>query len=85
MLQRQYRQRGQAMTEYIIIVALIAVSAIAVYRSMGHVVRLQTAAMVRELAGESGSAEATQAQEVASATKGQTTKPSLKSFVGNNN
>jgi len=39
------QQRGQGMTEYIIIVALVAVAAIAVYQSFGQVIRAQTAAM----------------------------------------
>ncbi|CPL87132.1 integral membrane protein [Bordetella pertussis] len=47
------RQLGQGMTEYIIVVALVAVAAIAVYQLFGQVVRSQTAAMARELAGES--------------------------------
>ena len=38
-------QRGQGMTEYIIIVALIAVAAIAVYQHFGQTVRNQTAAI----------------------------------------
>lgn len=45
-------QRGQAMTEYLIIVALIAVAAIAVYQSFGQVIRAQTAGLAQELAGE---------------------------------
>lgn len=54
------QQRGQGMTEYIIIVALVAVAAIAVYQSFGQVIRAQTAAIASELAGES-SGEASQA------------------------
>jgi type IV pilus assembly protein PilA len=46
------RQRGQGMTEYIIIVALIALAAIGVYSAFGGVVRGQTAVMSRQLAGE---------------------------------
>ncbi|MFQ6721137.1 hypothetical protein OMF40_12555, partial [Bordetella pertussis] len=56
------RQLGQGMTEYIIVVALVAVAAIAVYQLFGQVVRSQTAAMARELAGEDGSAQARAAQ-----------------------
>lgn len=47
--------RGQGMTEYIIIVALIAVAAIGVYRLFGNTVRSQMAGMAQELAGSSGS------------------------------
>ena len=42
---RHARERGQGMTEYIIIVALVAVAAIAVYQTFGQVIRAQTAAM----------------------------------------
>ena len=38
---------GQGMTEYIIVVALIAVAAIGVYTAFGDVVRARTAAAVR--------------------------------------
>jgi len=46
-------QRGQGMTEYIVIVALIAVAAIATYQFFGQTVRTQTAGMARELSGQS--------------------------------
>ena len=54
-------QRGQGMTEYIIIVALIAVAAIAVYQLFGATVRNQTAAMALEVSGKNRSAAITQA------------------------
>jgi Flp pilus assembly pilin Flp len=47
------KQLGQGMTEYIIIVALIAVSAIAVYAFFGKTVRDQTAGLAAELSGKS--------------------------------
>ncbi|GAA4336436.1 membrane protein [Pigmentiphaga soli] len=77
------RQRGQGMTEYLVIVALVAVAAIAVYQLFGQVVRSQTAAMARELAGEDGSAESRAAQTAAGSAKAQTAARSLKSFTGN--
>jgi type IV pilus assembly protein PilA len=46
------RQLGQGMTEYIIIVALIAIAAIAVYGFFGDAIRGQVGAMTQELAGE---------------------------------
>ena len=55
------RQRGQAMTEYLVIVALVAVAAIAVYGAFGQVIRAQVAGLARELSGES----ATQAVDAA--------------------
>lgn len=81
MNQRMCRQRGQAMTEYIIVVALIAIAAIAVYQSFGHVVRAQTTAMARELAGEDGTAHARSAAKAAP--KGGPTVRTLNSFTGN--
>ena len=47
------RQLGQGMTEYIIIVALIAIAAIAVYGFFGDAIRGQVGAMTQELAGDS--------------------------------
>lgn len=55
------KQHGQGMTEYIVIVALIAVAAIAVYQLFGATVRNQTAGMAMEVAGRNGSAAITQA------------------------
>ncbi|QCB47250.1 hypothetical protein E5678_15175 [Hydrogenophaga sp. PAMC20947] len=49
------QQRGQGMTEYIIIVALIAIAGIVVFAAFGDVVRGQTAAMASELSGQNGS------------------------------
>jgi Flp pilus assembly pilin Flp len=45
------RQLGQGMTEYIIIVALIAISAIVVYNLFGSTVREQVGDMAAELGG----------------------------------
>ncbi|CAB3867283.1 hypothetical protein [Achromobacter anxifer] len=77
------RQSGQGMTEYVVIVALVAVAAIAVYQYFGQVVRSQTAAMARELAGEDGSAQSRSAQQAAQKAAAQTKARSLKSFTGN--
>ena len=77
------RQLGQGMTEYIVVVALVAVAAIAVYRYFGQVVRSQTAAMARELAGEDGGAQNRAAQQAAQKAAAQTKARSLKSFTGN--
>jgi type IV pilus assembly protein PilA len=77
------RQRGQGMTEYIIVVALVAVAAIAVYQLFGQVVRSQTAAMARELAGEDGAEQSRSAQAAANKASAQAKAKSLKSFTGN--
>ena len=53
-LSQKSKQRGQGMTEYIIIVALIAVAAIAVYQLFGATVRNQTAGIAMEVAGKDG-------------------------------
>lgn len=46
------RQGGQGMTEYIIIVALIAVAAIGVYQAFGDIVRGQTSVAASTLSGQ---------------------------------
>ena len=46
------RQRGQGMTEYIVIVALVAVAAIGVYSLLGQTIRNQTAGLALEIAGQ---------------------------------
>lgn len=48
-------QRGQGMTEYIIIVALIAVAAIGVYGLFGKTIRNQVAGLAGEVAGTGAS------------------------------
>jgi Flp pilus assembly pilin Flp len=53
---RKSKARGQGMTEYIIIVALIAVAAIGVYSMFGETVKKQTGAMAAALAGDNGTA-----------------------------
>ena len=49
------KQLGQGMTEYIIIVALIAVAAIGVFQFFGSTVRNQAAGIAQEVAGLNGS------------------------------
>ncbi len=58
------RQLGQGMTEYIIIVALIAVAAIGVYALFGKTIRNQVAGLAGEVAG-TGSASAISAASAA--------------------
>lgn len=45
-------QVGQGMTEYIIIVALIAVAAIGIYTLFGQTIRNQTAGLALEMSGQ---------------------------------
>lgn len=78
------KQRGQGMTEYIIIVALIAIAAIAVYQYFGNTVRNQTAAVAQELAGSDGTTAKTAAQTAAAtAATEANTKRNLDTYTGN--
>lgn len=54
--QARTTQRGQGMTEYIIIVALIAVAAIITYQFFGSAVRNQTSAIASEIGGDQAAA-----------------------------
>ncbi len=83
-LQSKFKQRGQGMTEYIIIVALIAIAAIAVYQFFGNTVRNQTAAIANELAGSDGTAAKTAAQTAATAAATEANvKRNLDTYTGN--
>ncbi len=61
------KARGQGMTEYIIIVALIAVAAIGVYSQFGNVIKGQTAQMANQLAGKDSTAGTDAANTAANA------------------
>lgn len=78
------KQHGQGMTEYIIIVALIAIAAIAVYRLFGNTVRSQTAAIAQELSGNDGTSAKSDAQAASSKAESEAaTKRNLDNFTGN--
>jgi Tfp pilus assembly protein PilV len=62
-IRRKNKQLGQGMTEYIIIVALIAVSAIGVYSLFGQTLRNQTAGLAIEMSGQNAQGNITNAQE----------------------
>lgn len=78
----RHSQMGQGMTEYIIIVAMIAIAAIAVYQYFGQTVRNQTAAIAQELAGNDGTTakDAAKAASDKAATAGDT-KNTLDTYV----
>ncbi|WP_049724081.1 hypothetical protein [Gilvimarinus polysaccharolyticus] len=57
--QQKIKQLGQGMTEYIIIVALIAIAAITVYNLFGDTVRGQVGNMAQELGGSDSSNDTT--------------------------
>jgi Tfp pilus assembly protein FimT len=77
------RPRGQAITEYVIVVALVAIAAIAVYQFFGQVIRAQTAALAKELAGEDGTAQNEAARQAAQGAAGQSAGKTLRSYTGN--
>lgn len=70
------RQAGQGMTEYIIIVALIAVAAIGVYSMFGQTIRGQVAGLAGEVAGTGATAgkAAASAAAASAVTKAQENK-----------
>ena len=74
MIKNRLKQLGQGMTEYIIIVALIAIAAIAVYTLFGQTVREQTAGMAAELSGQSASTAIGNAQTAATSTQTEASK-----------
>lgn len=59
---RRRRHAGQGMTEYIIVVALMAVAAIGVYTLFGQTVRNQTAGLALEVSGQTASTSIGNAQ-----------------------
>ena len=67
-------QRGQGMTEYIIIVALIAVAAIGAFRYFGQTARSQVAAAAQEVAGTDGAAMNKAAGDAAKKSSSQASK-----------
>lgn len=81
-MKRFFKQVGQGMTEYIIIVALIAIAAIAVYSFFGDTLRSQMGAMTQELSGQSGSDATSDAQSAADATEGEREHRGLGDFTG---
>jgi len=65
-IRRSVREAGQGMTEYLIVVALIAISAIAVFSFFGQTMRHQVAGIANELAGKDSSGNVSNAQGTAS-------------------
>jgi len=83
---KQYlKQLGQGMTEYIIIVALIAIAAIAAYSFFGSTLRSQVGGMAAELAGDDATAAQQQAvQQSGKATAEGGKKIDLGDYMGQN-
>ncbi len=70
-------QLGQGMTEYIIIVALIAVAAIGVYSFFGQAIRSQMAGMTNEISGQNAKANQDQAKSAGDGATTQNTKKTM--------
>ena len=77
-------QFGQGMTEYIIIVALIAIAAIGVYKYLGSAVRSQTSAIAKEVSGQDGKPATDEAVTAANNTDAERKDKSLGNFTGGN-
>ncbi len=65
------RQRGQGMTEYIIIVIVVAIAAIGVYTFFGQTVRQDVAGMAKELSGQSAGENIAAAKKAADTASGE--------------
>ncbi|MDQ6679427.1 MAG: hypothetical protein M3Y67_00480 [Pseudomonadota bacterium] len=83
--QSRNQQRGQGMTEYIVIVALIAIAAIAVYQFFGQTIRSQTSGIAKEVAGQSADAAIVNAQAAAGNAESEGTKKKGLDAYQNNN
>lgn len=78
-------QRGQGITEYLVIVALIAVAAISAFQFFGQTIRSQTAGIALEVSGKSASTSISDAQASAdNAAKEGTTKKGLDNYQNDN-
>lgn len=81
----RFRQRGQGMTEYIIITALVAIAAIGAFMFFGNTARQQVAGMATELSGRDAATQRTAAQTQANNAQAQASKSSgLGQYGGNN-
>lgn len=77
-------QRGQGMTEYIIIVALIAVAAIGAFRYFGQTARSQVAAAAHEVSGGDGKQMTNNAKTAAGNAEKHAGDKTMATFTGNN-
>jgi len=79
------RLRGQGMTEYIVIVALIGVAAIGAYSFLGQSIRGATAGLALEIAGEDAKAGIDEAKKASDeAVQSSQTKATLKEYNASN-
>lgn len=82
-LRMSKRIRGQGMTEYIIIVALIAIAAIAVTSLFGGTIRSQMAGMAQEMSGTSANAQIGNAKNAAQKAANVANTTASKTTLGN--
>ncbi|MSR15229.1 MAG: pilus assembly protein [Gammaproteobacteria bacterium] len=80
-MQTTRKQFGQGMTEYIIIVALIAIAAIAAYSFFGDTLRSQVGGMATELSGQDGGASVTSAATAAGDAVDQSAHANLSTYT----
>ena len=76
--------RGQGMSEYLIIVGLIAVAGIAVMGLFGGAVRNQLGGMAQELAGEANQGQANAVNSATNAADTANTATNLSTYVDQN-
>lgn len=77
--------RGQGMTEYIVIVALIGVAAIGAYSFLGQSIRGATAGLALEVAGEEAKAGIDEAKKASDeSVKAAQNKATLRDYNANN-
>lgn len=77
------RQRGQGMTEYIIITALIAIAAIAAVTYFGGTARAQIGGMAKELSGQSATQDINRAKKQGNKAHSEGTKDKTLSSYNN--
>lgn len=75
-------QYGQGMTEYIIIVALIAIAAIGVFSMTGKTMRTQVGGLAKELSGQSAKPEIDKSVEWAKGVTGRANDPQGEGMAG---
>jgi Tfp pilus assembly protein FimT len=84
-LQSRSIPRGQGMTEYIVVVAVVAVAAIGVYSMLGQTIRNQTAGIAQEIAGnDAGAALNAASSSAASARTQANVRKDLKNYNQDN-
>jgi hypothetical protein len=80
-----HKARGQGMTEYIVIVALIGIAAIGAYSFLGQSIRGATAGLALEIAGEDAKGGIDEAKKASDeAVQASQAKATLKDYNASN-